>query len=281
MTSTDSTAVTEVADLARQLAMAQVIDGEDLRSGLVVKVVRHDERIETVDLEHTLVAPRGHRGDATIYEPADFVGYVNRLATPATTVWADPDAATITAVFDDHEDGITPGWRRHRATLAIRRDPEWQAWKSASSKLGSQEWFAEFIEDHLMTITDPDPATMLEVATSFQASRSGSFERGTRLQTGDVQLRWSETTSASAGTKGHLEVPERFTIRVAPYLGVEPVDLAARLRYRINDGTLHIGFSLHRPDLAELQAFDDIRSMVDGGTEVPIHLGEAPASLHR
>lgn len=280
MTTSNATAVTEAAELGRQAANANAIDYEEIQTGLIVRVVRQDERIQTVDLEHTLDAPHGCRGDAKIYEPADYIRYVNRLTTPSTTVWADPDRGTITAVFDDHETGAIPGWRRHRATLTVRRDPEWVAWAGQSGRLGSQEQFAEFIEDHLMAVVDPDPATMLEVATSFQARRNASFDRGTRLQSGDVQLRWTETTTATAGTKGQLEVPERFTVRVAPYLGVAPVDLQARLRWRINDGQLRIGFALHRPDLAEQEAFDHIRGLVDAETAVPIHLGEAPATLH-
>lgn len=275
----DGNAVEEIAALAREGADAQIIHQDVADVGLVVHTLRHDQQIKVLDLEHLRPAPRACRGEALIYEPADFVSYVNRLATASTTLWAHPESCRVTAVFDDHTDGGTPGWRRHRAVLVIRRDPEWEAWLARNGKLGGQEEFAEFIEDHLTAIIDPDPATMLEVATSFQASRSGSFERGTRLQSGDVQLRWSENTAASAGTRGQLEVPERFTVRLAPYRGVDPVELQARLRYRINDGQLRIGYVLHRPDIAEQEAFDRIRAFVGENTHVDMHLGEPPASL--
>lgn len=273
-------AIKEVADLAREATSKHQISTEVAATGLVVHVIRDDEQIRVVELEHTLGTPHAPRGTATLYDPDDFVDYVNRLADNHTTLWADPDKLRVTAVFDDHAQAEDPGWRRHRATLTLRPDPEWQAWTGHDKKLGGQAWFAEFIEDHLTVIVDPDPATMLEIATSFQARRNATFERGTRLQSGDVQLRWVEQTQATAGTKGHLEVPDRFTIKLAPYLGADPVDLVARLRYRINEGQLAIGYALHRPDLAHQDAFNQIRTLIDDGVSVPIHLGQAPASLH-
>lgn len=273
-------AVRTAANLGAEATRARAVPAEDIQAGLVVRVLKDGERIDVTDLEHTLGAPYGPRGTAVIWEPADFVSYVNRLADAATTVWANPDAAMITAVFDDHTDSHTGGWRRHRANLVVRRDPEWQAWLGRSGVLGSQEEFAEHLEDHYGSVVDPDAATMLEIATSFQAHRNSSFERGTRLQSGDVQLRYSDTTQATAGSRGHLDVPETFTVSVAPFLGVAPVDIKARLRYRITEGRLRIGYVLHRPDLAEREAFDRIRADVIAGISVDAHLGEAPAQLH-
>lgn len=270
-------AIREVAALTREAERVHRIEAEP--GDLVVQVLTSGERIETLDLEDLARQPRAPRGSATLWDPADFISYVNRLASEHTTLWADPDAAHITAVYDDHLNSDEAGWRQHRATLVVRRDPEWQAWCALSGKLTSQEVFAEHLEDHYSSVIDPDAATMLEIATTFQASRSASFERGTRLQSGDVQLRFSEQTRAQAGASGHLEVPERFTIRVAPFWGVEAVDVQARLRYRIREGQLTIGYALHRPDIAEREAFDRIRATVIGGVEVDAHLGPAPQQV--
>lgn len=275
-----SEAATTVERLAREAERGHAVPAADVDEGLVVRVLNSDERIEVTDLEHTLPAPHGPRGGATLWEPVDFVSYVNRLASPSTTLWADPDRSRITAVFDDHTSGDVGGWRRHRATLEVRCDPEWSAWRQRDGQLVSQEEFAEFLEDHFAAVVRPDAATMLEVATTFQAHRNSAFERGTRLQSGDVQLRYSDTTTASAGARGHLEVPETFVISVAPYLGVAAVEVTARLRYRISEGRLRIGFALHRPDLAEREAFDRIRAVVVGGVTSDVHLGEAPPQLH-
>jgi uncharacterized protein YfdQ (DUF2303 family) len=272
--------IADAANLGREAERSRGVPFEDVQSGLIARVLDRDERVEVVDLEHTLGAPHHAHGEASIYDPTDFVSYVTRLAGKGTTLWADPDHHKITAIYDDHAAEDAPGWRRHRAVLCLRTDEEWSAWCDKDGKLGPQEWFAEFIEDHAASVVTPDAATMLEIATTFQAVRNASFERGTRLQSGDVQLRWAETTTASAGAKGHLEIPERFTVKLAPYLGVTPVELPARLRWRIRDGHLAIGYKLHRPDLAIREAFDRIRAQVAQNVKVPIHLGAAPLNLH-
>lgn len=270
--------VNDAANLGREAERSRAVEG--IAAGVVARVLDRDERLEVQDLEHTLNAPRDCRGEVTIYDPNDFVSYVARLANEATTLWADPDRSTVTAVFDDHATSTAPGWRRSRAELHMRPDPEWVAWANENGRLRTQEAFAEFLEDHAAAVVSPDAATMLEIATSFQAVRNASFERGTRLQSGDVQLRWVETTTASAGNKGHLEIPDRFRIRVAPFHGVAPVEMDARLRYRIRDGHLGIGFALHRPDLVVQEAFDRVRALVAEHSKFPIHLGIAPPLLH-
>lgn len=270
----------EVAELTRRLALAEAIKPEDLATGLIARVINEDERLQVEDLEHTLPAPRACRGDASLSSPADFAAYVNRLASASTTLWADQDNRRVVAIFDDHADADSPGWRRHRAVLHLKADRNWSHWCNYDDRLVDQESFAEFVEDHIDQVVDPDPATMLEIATTFQAHRTATFERGTRLASGDVQLRWTETTTAKAGNKGQLEIPEKFTVKLTPYVGVEPVELIARLRYRINEGDLRIGFKLLGADTARTEAFTKVRDEIASGVTVPVLAGCAPDSLH-
>lgn len=269
--------VEAAAELGRRAANAAPPAPYDLApaTSVVVRTVRTDERVETVDLERLLDAPRRPRGLALLYEPGDFAAYVDRLEGPATTVWADEDNLTVTALFNDHT-AADAGWRDHHARLQVRRDPDWQAWVNRDTVLGNQAEFAEHVEDQAHTIVDPDAATMLEVATSFQARRDASFSRATRLDSGDVQLSWSEETTASAGASGRLEVPRRFTLRLAPFLGVASVEVVALLRYRLRDGRLGIGYKLHRPDVAEHNAFADIRAGIANATTSPVLCGRVP-----
>ena len=278
MTSAERTdLVQSAAELGRQSAQAAPAAPYELTpdTSVVVRTVRTDERIETVDLERLLVVPRRERGMVVLHEPVDFAAYVLTMENASTTVWADDTTLRVTAVFNDH----TPkgaGWRDHTAVLEIRRDPDWQAWLARDGNLGDQAEFAEHLEDQARVIVDPNAATMLEIATSFHAHRHASFSRGARLDTGDVQLAWSEETTASAGSSGRLEVPRQFTLRLSPFVGVPPVEVIARLRYRIRDGRLGIGYKLDRPDLAERTAFVDIRATIANAITAPVVSGTAP-----
>lgn len=90
------------------------------------------------------------------------------------------------------------------------------------------------------------------------------------------------TVTAATTGKGKVEVPERFSVRMSPFLGAEQVQITARLRYRIDAGSgLRIGYTLQRPDIAEREAFEAILAGIDGGLPegVPILLGTAPEAL--
>jgi uncharacterized protein YfdQ (DUF2303 family) len=264
-------------DTERQLTTTTV--HED--TSLVVARLRQDERIAVENLERHLDAPLRCRGNADLHDPSDFTEYVNRLANPQyTTVWADPDAGKFVAVFDDHADFDDAGWRSHTATLTLKADPDWAAWLLLSNKPASQAWFAEHIEDLAHTVIDPDAATMLELARTFDAKRSVNFRSGVKLESGDVQLTYEETTKAHAGEKGELEVPSAFTIRVAPFLGVPPADISARLRWRISDGELSIGYALLRPDRVRRDIISGLIMEMRGELEdVPVFMGTPPPAI--
>jgi len=270
-----------IADLGRRVEAAGAIPVEHLDYGLIVRLRRDDEVLDVLNLEHLREEPRSVRGSARFTDASSFAAYVTRLADTRTTVWSDRERSAITAVFNDHAGPQVPGWRDHTAVFRPQTDPDWAAWIERSGKLGSSEAFAEFLEEHYAAIIEPSAADMLEIATTFQAHRSVSFSKGTRLQSGDVQLRYQEETSASAGARGNIEIPSVFTVSLAPYLGLSPVKVIARLRYRIREGNLAIGYVLHRPDEVQESAFEALTSQVKTGLpeETPVYFGQAPAGL--
>jgi uncharacterized protein YfdQ (DUF2303 family) len=282
-------AVDAIAQLAHRAADAEspAAHGFDPDDSLVVRTVPNDQTIRTVDLERYLEQPRRPRGDVTVHDPADFCTYVTRLEGTQTTVWANEDTGTVTALFNDHGETYDEdaeghaGWRDHTATLRLKVDSDWAAWAQHDGKLGSQEWFAEFLEDNARLIVAPDAATMYEVARSFQARSSADFSRVVRVDNGDVQMTWSEQTDAkvnSAG-KGTFEVPASFTVRLAPFVGTPMQELTARLRWRLREGQLGIGYALLRPDLVVREAFQDVVATVQGAVASPVLLGVAPKPL--
>jgi uncharacterized protein YfdQ (DUF2303 family) len=167
-----------------------------------------------------------HRAAAILDAPADFVHYVGRLEDESTTVWAWQAALTVTAVFNDHTSEV-PGWRDHVAYLRVERDPDWAKWRKLDGALIDQVQFAEHIEDQTHVIVDPDAATMLEVANSFHAHRSSTFSQKIKVESGDIQLAWTDETTASAGS-GRVDVPRRFVLSLAPFVGVAPIEVHAR-----------------------------------------------------
>jgi len=199
------------------------------------------------DLERHLETPLRARAPSRCTTRATFGHYVRRIATSdCTTVWANIDSGTVTAVLDDHTN-YQPGWRSHTVRLDLQDDPDWVAWNKLDGKLVSQQYFAEFLEQQLHTIISPPAADIYEVATSLQAKRSVSFRSGVKTKSGDIQFTYDEETTAKGRTEGQVEIPDEFTLRLAPFAYATPVELTAKLRYRITEGELQIGYKLLRP----------------------------------
>jgi uncharacterized protein YfdQ (DUF2303 family) len=230
--------------------------------------------VHKVDLtgpEHTGQPPR-KQGTTTVRDADSFMAYFEKHSDADTEVYADAERLTITAVLDAHQAGAAR-WSGHRLTLALRTTEAWQQWKTNDGQLLDQESFAEFLEDHLPELLEPSAADMLEIAQSIQAASKVDFQSGVRLASGQRQFQYVETTTTKAGQKGQLTVPEVFTIGLVPFEGSEGYKLTARLRYRITDRGLRMGYKLERPSDILRTAFGDVVNRIDGDIEQPVMNG--------
>ncbi len=168
------------------------------------------------------------------------------LDEDATTIWVHPENGKVVAVLDDHPPAGA-AWGKHRAELHLVVTDEWKFWTANDGQMLSQEAFAEHIELGLREIREPAGADMLEIAQSFYATTNAEMRSARRLQDGSVRVMYNEETEASAGARGELDIPKQFTLGVAPFLGEDAYEVVARLRYRINNGDLRLGYKLERP----------------------------------
>jgi uncharacterized protein YfdQ (DUF2303 family) len=181
----------------------------------------------------------------TIATTASLAQYLNEHREDGTTVYADEEDFTVTAVINDHGTE-NPGHRDHRATLSLVQTPACVRWVGAHAKMLSQVDFAQLIEDGLYEIVSPDGATVLEIAQSMQASMGSEFRSANRLTDGQVRFQYTETIDAKAGAAGDLTIPEIITLQFAPFNGSAPITIEARLRYRMQGGKLTLGLWLIR-----------------------------------
>lgn len=196
------------------------------------------------------------------------VGEGSLFSLGGLEVWADIDNATVLGVID----GVD-GWRRQQVTLRLRKSREWGEWMGVDGKLFTQHEFAEFIEDHLSTIAEPDGAKLLDICQTLQATKGVNFKSQTILASGQRQLRYEETVEAKAGQKGDLMIPDTLTLVVRPFQGSDPVAITARFRFRLNDGALRLGVKLAEPERVLEEAFDRIVADVANGVPVPVLFG--------
>lgn len=230
--------------------------------------------VHKVDLtgpEHTGVPPR-KSGTTTVRDARSWSAYFTKHSSQASEVYADSERLTITAVLNAHA-ADAPSWGDHRLILQLRTTDAWKQWLNNDGQLLDQETFAEFLEDHLPELLEPSSADMLEIAQSLQANTKVDFTSGVRLASGQRQFQYVETTTTKAGQKGQLTVPETFVIGLIPFEGSEGYRLTARLRYRITDRGLRMGYKLERPADVLRTAFSDVVNAVDGDIEQPVMNG--------
>lgn len=274
-----------VADLAVAAAQHQVLVPGDLYS----VVTPADAVAKVVDLESYLPAPRRKRGSVTLHTEASFGAYVNAHKGPGTALYADPKGPVVVGVLNDHgagDDG--PGFGDHRVALKLRHTLAWDRWKERDGKLGTQTEFAELIEIGVGDIVDPDHATMMEIATSFQAKNNVVFTSALRLPSGAREFEYRDNIATSAGPSGAIAVPETFTLALQVFEEGPRYPIMARLRCRIAADRLTIGYVLDRPDDLVEHAFRVILAGdpnasapggIEGTTGLTAYRGVAPAAL--
>ncbi|MFD3749711.1 DUF2303 family protein [Streptomyces cyaneofuscatus] len=252
-----------VIDVAMRAGQPRQLD-----PGFIYTLVTPGGGVQKVDLtgpEHTGI-PARKSGTTLVRDVDSFLVYFDKHGDESSEVYADVESRTITAVLDAHT-ADDARWGGHRLELRLRPTSAWRAWTSIDGQLVPQGQFAEFIEDNLVDLVEPDSATMLELAESFEATTSAEFQSSQRLDSGQRRFSFVEDVQAKAGHKGEITIPATLTLALRPFEGCEAYRVTARFRYRLDrqKGALTLGFKIERPEDILAAAFEDIRTLVDDG----------------
>lgn len=251
---------------------------ETARAAAEPRKVERGELYVVVDAEgaHKVIDLSDHEQETPFrivgtYRPATvdaLIAYVKEHDSKVgrTTVWVHPTEGKVRVLLDDNGPA-TPQWRGHRADLDLLVAPEWAHWTRRDGILGSQEEFAEHIEDGVQQLVEPAAAEMLEIAQSFHAAQAATIRHARRLDSGQVNVVYTEDIQASAGEDGQLTVPQEFRLAIPPFVGEDPYEVTARLRFRLNAGNLKIGYRLDQPEAVVRDALEKIHERLDNEFE--------------
>lgn len=230
--------------------------------------------VERVDLtgDEYRDLPRRKTGTTVVRDIVSFRHYWKKHADDLQAeVYADADRDKVTAVLNTHTSS-EPGWGDHRLVYALRRTDAWQVWSGYDGKLLGQVEFAELLEARLPDIAEPDGADLLELAQTFSATTEAVFKSGNILATGERQLVYSEQIQASGGRGGKtITIPKRIVLQICPYEDSAPVQVTARFRYRVHEGTLRLGYVLDQPAEILTAAFTSVVAQLSaelGGVDI-------------
>ena len=212
------------------------------------------------------------KATATFYEAASFCRYIIGFKDGGSRIYGDEAKGTFLAILDYHQNSTAPRWGSHQALLTLRLTEPWKRWIGNNGKRMDQVTFAAFLEDNLPDIASPAGGELLDIAREFEVRRNVSFSSGVRLNNGQHQLAYQEDLTETA-KKGTVTVPEAFVLGIAPWFGVEPYRVDARLRYRLQDGKLTLWYDLARLEDIVRAAFEDVRKFLGAQTGLDVLLG--------
>jgi uncharacterized protein YfdQ (DUF2303 family) len=211
----------------------------------------------TKDIEQAQHWPYRKKGTVQLSSIDSFNQHaVDQDCTGTGYIYADPDALTLTAVFNDNQDSQTPGWRDHRAVFKAELSRECNNWIKHNKDPKEQEAFAIFLEDNIADIAEPAGDVLLAIALTLQAKTEVNFSSSRRLDNGQVQLAYTENIDARAAA-GNIEIPKEFAIGIRLFKNGDAYKIKARLKYRLSAGKVKFWYELDRIENAIEDAFKD------------------------
>lgn len=254
-------------------------DGEGRFFSLVVPAGASAQTIDLEELRNQFRAtPRRKKGGFTAQNAETFAEYIlkHHGDSDGTEVWADVPSLTILGVLNAHG-GAEAGWGDHRVRFTAQTTPAWRAWAKYDGKMLDQVEFAEHIEQRLIDVRNPTGATLLELAQTFHATSSAAFKSSQMLASGERKFAYEETVKATAGQNGEITIPRVFELAFEPFEGsTSKWKVIARLRFRIKDGHLTLGYVLERPEDilrdAWLEVVDDVQTRI-AVADIPVWQG--------
>lgn len=266
------------ADSVAQLVKASVTPNLNIKpQGLLILP---NGAVKSLEDERLGERPIRKRATTGFYEAYSFIQYVNAMRQVGTIIFgsANEQGGYFHAIIDYHVpgEGQDAGWGDHQARLTLKTTPEWQRWLANDRKPMTQEQFAEFIEENLTDITQPDAASILDMAQFLQGKKTVNFKSGKRLKTGALTMEYTEQITTGGGTTtDSTDIPDGFVLGIVPFVGGAGVDLKARLRFRIGDGgKITFSYVLDRPYKHIEEAFEHTREEITGKTAITVLLGE-------
>jgi uncharacterized protein YfdQ (DUF2303 family) len=199
------------------------------------------------------------------------VDYANRFKVDDTVLFADMQSSRISALIDYHGHQ-TPDFVQHRAVMDLPHSEEWRLWTGQDGKLVDQLAFARFIEENGGDIEEPSGADVLDAMRDLQAHRKVNFVKAVRTSSDNENFEYTDETNLNQ--KGGLEIPTRFKLNIPVYFGEAPTGLYAYLRWKLDDGHLHLGIRLSRPEFVRQAVFKQIVLDAAARTELPAMFGK-------
>jgi uncharacterized protein YfdQ (DUF2303 family) len=204
-------------------------------------------------------------------EPVSFIDYVNQFKDDNTRLYGSINCmgCRITAIIDDNEaDNGKARFCSHKATLKLYSSPEWQLWAGNNKEYIPQKEFAEFLQENISCIAQPDHAMLLECTRKFIVKRNATVT-SVVYEGGGLAVDLQEEVRGQ--TKGEtVSMPTEIVLGLRPFEQAPKYQVKVALRFREKNGGIEFAYSMIEPERIVESAFKDIREEVEKGTEINV-----------
>lgn len=207
--------------------------------------------------------PERRSGTASVDTLLSFIELTNRHKDAGSVLFGKTvfPAPKLTAILNYHETDGTARYGDHRIEYAFPLTEEFKSWVDTNAKPMDQQTFAGYLEEHAAELASPSdaernlyqpqfketfatPTELLTLSRELEVYVSAKVKQGTRLQTGERVVEFSEQHENSKGEP--IIVPGIFMVSVRAFVDGDAVRIPARLRYRIKGGEIVWFYQLFR-----------------------------------
>lgn len=255
-------------------------------------------RVENVRkyLDENLERPRRMKGTSKHFTAESLIDWTKRFASPAdSAVFADEEASSIVSVID-YNGASGPNWGQHRGVYRCPLSDEWNAWNDAVDETSKRPWdqatFAQFLEERVLDVLDPDhagdgakrlaealgvelasPQRLLTLSRGLRVHVDSKVSQNLNLSSGEGQLQFSEEHKNEKGEP--LRVPGGFAIAIPVYTHGEKYSVPVRLLYSVSRGAVYWRIQLRGAEATRRDAFEGVCNLVAEKTLLPVFRGVA------
>lgn len=212
----------------------------------------------------------------TMIEPKSFIDYLIQFKSPTAVCRASLGQNSIVAVLDYHGRSrsgeavaAVPGRGKHMATLMCPFDADYAKWRARFGKLLDQKSVIEFVEEMIHTIGAPPAADLIEALGDIEIERVVKFKSARNDKNGNISFGYEEKDGETTRS-GQYSLPDHIVIVVPIFQGGNLIQLTAKLRFRMKDGDLVLGFAVPGIENIEREAFRSIGEAVRAETDTPV-----------
>lgn len=277
MAKTDEETLPAAAEVAALLAIgeARAVTGPiDLPDGSIGYILPEGMRVHSVDALNKRLPDAVKQGE-TMVEPKSFIDYLIQFKSRTAICRASLSENKIVAVLDYHgraregTDAAVPGRCQHVVQLNCPFDVDYAKWRARFGKFLDQKTMIEFVEEMIHTIGAPPAADLLEAMGDIEIERVVKFKSARNDKNGNISFGYEEKDGDTTRS-GTYSLPDHIEIVVPIFQGGNPTRLTAKLRFRMKDGELAIGFAVPGIENLEREAFRTIGEAVRTETATPV-----------